>query len=84
MAGPLFALILLGCSDAGEGCTRLGAPVQTYESRAQCEASQEAALQSDASLRADFPTVTTKCRVQTAAAKPAAPPRRQLAQLGGR
>lgn len=69
MAGPLFALILLGCTDAGDGCTKLDAPVQTYETRAECESRQQAALMSDASLRADYPTVTAQCKVQTAARK---------------
>lgn len=67
MAGPLYALILLGCTDAGDGCTRLNTPVQTYETRAECESRQQAALMSDASLRADFPTVTAQCKIQTAA-----------------
>ncbi|WP_157812500.1 hypothetical protein [Novosphingobium kunmingense] len=77
MAGPLFALILLGCTDAGDGCTRLEAPVQTYETRAECEKRQEAALQSDASLRADYPVVTAQCRIHTAAR--AKTPKRLLA-----
>lgn len=77
MASPLFALILLGCTDAGDGCARLDAPVQTYQSRAECEQKQEAALQSDASLRADYPVVTAQCRIQTAARN--APKKRQLA-----
>lgn len=77
MAGPLYALILLGCTDAGDGCTRLEAPAQTYESRAECETRQETALQSDASLRADYPVVTAQCRIQTAARKKA--PKRLLA-----
>lgn len=76
MTGTLFALILLGCSDAGDQCARLEAPAATYATRAECERQQEVALMSDVSLKADFPTVTAQCRAQSASTRS---PGRQLA-----
>lgn len=72
MPGTLFALVLLGCSDAGDQCSRLAAPVQTYATRAECERRQEAAQLSEVSLKADFPTVTAECRARMAGSKPGA------------
>ena len=69
MSGTLFALVLLGCYDAGDQCSRLEAPVRTFATRAACEQRQEAALVSDISLKADFPTVTAQCRAQIAGTK---------------
>lgn len=71
MPGTLFALVLLGCSDAGDQCVRLATPQQSFTTRGECERNQEAALLSDASLKADFPTVTARCRLQAAVRKPA-------------
>lgn len=70
MPGTLFALVLLGCSDAGDQCQRLAGAPQTFATRVECERNQEAALLSDVSLKADFPTVTARCRLQTAARTP--------------
>jgi hypothetical protein len=57
----VFALVLLGCADDGTACERLSTPPRTYASKALCEAGQEMALQSDAALRADYPTVVSRC-----------------------
>ena len=57
----VFALVLLGCADDGLACEKLAAPSQHYVTKAQCEAGQEVALQSEAALRADFPTVVSRC-----------------------
>jgi hypothetical protein len=59
--GMVFALVLLGCADDGSACERLVTPPQTYASKALCQAGQEAALQSDVALRADYPTVVSRC-----------------------
>lgn len=79
MPGTLFALVLFGCADAGDQCVRLDSPVQTFATRAQCEQRQEAALLSDISLKADFPTVTARCRAQIAGRAPQ--PRRLAARI---
>ena len=63
----VFALVLLGCADDGSACERLAAPTQSYQTKAACQAEQEGALDSDAALRADYPTVVTRC-VRTAVA----------------
>jgi hypothetical protein len=57
----VFALVLFGCSDDGIACERLTAQPEHYVSKAACVASQYAALQSDAALRADYPTVVVRC-----------------------
>lgn len=57
----VFALVLFGCSDDGIACKRLAAPAERYGSKAACVAGQDAALQSDAALRADYPTVVVRC-----------------------
>ena len=65
----VFALVLLGCADDGLACDQLAAPAWHYGTKAQCEAGQEAVLQSDAALRADYPTVVSRClRIRGAAA----------------
>jgi hypothetical protein len=66
----VFALVLLGCADDGTACERLPTRPEHYVSKAQCEAGQETALQSDAALRADYPTVLSRClRMDAAVAK---------------
>lgn len=57
----VFALVLLGCADDGTACQRLATPAERYGSKALCEAGQELALQSDAAMRADYPTVVSRC-----------------------
>lgn len=57
----VFALVLLGCADDGTACERLSAQPERYATRALCEAGQENALQSDAALSADYPTVVSRC-----------------------
>jgi hypothetical protein len=67
----LIALALFGCSDDGSACERLSAPMQTYESRAECSARLEDALATEAALKAEAPTVYAQCLTN-----------RQLASLG--
>ena len=57
----VFALVLLGCADDGTACERLPTLPEHYSSKALCEAGQEMALQSDVALRADYPTVVSRC-----------------------
>jgi hypothetical protein len=57
----VFALVLLGFADEGTVCERLATPPQVYATKALCEAGQEAALQSDVALRADYPTIVSRC-----------------------
>jgi len=73
MSGLIFALALFGCSDDGSACQRINAPVQTYESRVECLSAQSLALDSDAAMASDFPSVFAQCMTRT-----------QLAQLGKR
>jgi hypothetical protein len=63
----VFALVLLGCADDGTACERLSTQFEHYGSKALCEAGQEMALQSDAAMRADYPTVVSRC-LRTSAA----------------
>lgn len=58
----VFALVLLGCADDGQACEKLAAPTQHYITKAQCEAGQDIALQSEAALRADYPIVVSRCQ----------------------
>lgn len=67
----LFALALFGCTDDGSACQRIAGPEQTYESRTECLASQNAALESDAAGAADYPSVFAQCLTRS-----------QLADLG--
>lgn len=71
MSGMLFALALFGCTDDGSACERLASPVQTYESRMECMAAQASALEGDAAMSADAPSVFAQCLTKS-----------QLAQLG--
>ncbi|MDF2639186.1 MAG: hypothetical protein K0R64_2170 [Novosphingobium lindaniclasticum] len=61
MSATLIALALFGCSDDGSACQRLPAPVQTYESRAECTARLDDALATEAALKAEAPTVFAQC-----------------------
>jgi hypothetical protein len=65
MSGLIFALALFGCSDDGSACQRIQAPVQTYESRVECLSAQGVALDSDAAMAADFPSVFAQCMTRT-------------------
>jgi len=71
MSGLLFALALFGCADDGSACQRITAPEQTYESRVECLSAQGVALDSDAAMAAEFPSVFAQCMTKT-----------QLAQIG--
>ena len=57
----MFALALFGCADDGSACQRLTAPEQTYESRVECMAAQNGALESDTAASADYPSVFAQC-----------------------
>jgi hypothetical protein len=57
----LFALALFACTDDGSACERIAAPEQTYESRVECLASQSTALESDAAMASDAPSVFAQC-----------------------
>ena len=61
MSGLIFALALFGCSDDATYCERLSDKAQTYESRVACNMASVLELNSDAALRADYPTVIAKC-----------------------
>ncbi|MCB2078115.1 MAG: hypothetical protein KDE55_10510 [Novosphingobium sp.] len=61
MSTAVFALLLFGCSDDGTVCQKLETPAQTYEVRAECIADQPVALQSDAAMAADAPSVYAQC-----------------------
>jgi len=61
MSVTLFALALFACSDDGKACERLAAPVQTYETRRECTAGLDDALETDAARRAEAPTVYAQC-----------------------
>ena len=61
MSSTVFALLLFGCSDDGSACQQLTAQPKYYDSAVVCEADIDFALQSDVSLRADYPSVIAKC-----------------------
>jgi len=61
MSATLFALALFACSDDGTACERMAAPVQTYETRGECAARLDTALDSEAARKADAPTVYAQC-----------------------
>lgn len=61
MSATLFALALFGCSDDGTACERLQAPAHTYETRAECFAGLDNALDTEAARRAEAPTVYAQC-----------------------
>jgi hypothetical protein len=67
----LFALALFGCTDDGSACQRIAGPEQSYESRMECIAAQGGALESDAAMASDFPSVFAQCMTKS-----------QLARLG--
>lgn len=76
MTTTLFALVLFGCADDGQACVRLHAPAPTFATRSACEGQLEAALQSDVSLRADYPLVTGRCLAPQGGRRALAPRRR--------
>lgn len=62
MSAALFALALFACTDDGTACERLSTPVvQTFQSRAECFANIDDALDSEAARKADAPTVYAQC-----------------------
>lgn len=61
MSATLFALALFGCSDDGTLCRRLDTQVSTYRSNAECTASLDDALATEAARRAEAPTVYAQC-----------------------
>lgn len=61
MSGLIYALALFGCSDDATFCERLSDKAQSHETRAACEMELVTALESNLSLRADYPTVIAKC-----------------------
>jgi hypothetical protein len=61
MSSTIFALLLFGCSDDGSACRQLAAQPKYYDSQVLCEADIDFALQSDVSLRSDYPSVVAKC-----------------------
>lgn len=70
MSAMTFALVLLGCSDAGDDCQALQAAQAAYATRAACTAGIEQAVMSDFAMRADYPVVTAKCVARLAKAEP--------------
>ena len=81
MGTLLYSLILFGCTDDGSSCQRLSLPPQRYEVSSRCEAEIEAALMSDAAMRADYPMVEARC---VPVQGPARDPRRNEGQLAHR
>lgn len=61
MSSTVFALLLFGCNDDGSACQQLAGQPRYYDSRVMCEADVDVALSSEASLRADYPSVVAKC-----------------------
>ncbi|WP_260923716.1 hypothetical protein [Novosphingobium sp. 9] len=61
MSATLFALALFGCSDDGTTCQRLNMAAETYQNREACAAKTDAALETEAALKADYPTVYAQC-----------------------
>jgi len=61
MSATLIALALFGCSDDGKVCERLPGRVETYQTRAECFSQIDDALETDAAMRADAPTVYAQC-----------------------
>jgi len=61
MSSTVFALLLFGCSDDGTACQQLAAPPRYYDSQVLCEADIDFALQSDVSLKSDYPSVVARC-----------------------
>ncbi|KTR84284.1 hypothetical protein [uncultured Novosphingobium sp.] len=69
MSGMLFALALFGCTDDGSACQRLGSTEQTYESRVECLAAQRTALDSEAAMEADYPSILAQCMTRSQLAR---------------
>lgn len=69
MSGFVYALVLMGCSDAGDMCDRLAGKPALYRDQIACMADIDGALRSDRALRADWPTVVATCRTATAEAE---------------
>ncbi|MGF7154138.1 hypothetical protein [Novosphingobium gossypii] len=61
MSATLYALALFACSDDGTACQRLETPVQTYDTRNQCNAGLDQALDTEAARKAEAPTVYAQC-----------------------
>ncbi|MFM5908114.1 MAG: hypothetical protein ACKOPO_11115 [Novosphingobium sp.] len=83
MPALAFALVMLGCSDAGDACQTLQASQATYATRAECTARIDDALMSDAAMRADHPTVIARCESRRASAPSANRQGRALIALRG-
>jgi hypothetical protein len=67
----VYTLLMLGCADDGSACQRIDFASQRYEASNECQAQIPAALESDAAMRADYPTVEARCvQVRVASAKP--------------
>lgn len=65
MSATLYALALFACSDDGTACQRMDTPVRTYETRSQCNAGLDGALDTEAARKADAPTVYAQCLTST-------------------
>ncbi|MEJ6010545.1 hypothetical protein [Novosphingobium aquae] len=65
MSALTFALVLLGCSDAGDECQALQTQQAVFATRAECTAQIEPALMSGIAARADYPSVLARCEVRT-------------------
>ncbi len=57
----VFALVLLDCADDGSACERLAMPPESYASKALCLAHRDEALASDVAMKADYPTIVSRC-----------------------
>ncbi len=73
MSAITYALVLLGCSDAGDDCQALQAQQVAFATRTECTAQIEQALNSDLAARADFPSVLARCEVRISKAVRASP-----------
>ncbi len=78
MSALIFALVLLGCSDAGDECQALQAQQAAFATRAECTAQIEPALMSDVAARADYPSVLARCEVRTSKARLSSPNRQDV------
>lgn len=75
MSALTFALVLLGCSDAGDECQALQAQQAAFATRAECTAQIEPALMLDVAARADYPSVLARCEVRTSKTRQYSPDR---------
>jgi len=71
MGPAVFVIAILGCGEGEAPCQPVQVADARYESREQCQAATEGALQQFANL--DFPVVVAECRAQRAAATPLRP-----------